>query len=131
MQISYLFSITFRLSWATRLYWIYSFPCHWICILVLGIISLGQELSNISRVSYSRRECNNATVNTHFDAFTPYYFNNPFPFLKNALLSSIVFFVCSAKWDANVELEIGRENGGYIYIGVGFGIITSFVLKVK
>jgi hypothetical protein len=53
--------------------------------------------------------------------------------LKNVLLFSRVLFVRSVKWDANVELKIGigRKNGRYIYIGVGFGIVTAFVLKVK
>jgi len=46
------------------------------------VISLGQELSNINRLSYSRRECNGAAVSTHFDTFTRYYSNKArFPFL--------------------------------------------------
>jgi hypothetical protein len=44
------------------------------------ILSLGQELSNINCVSYSRRECNDAAASTHFDTFTHYYFNTRFHF---------------------------------------------------
>ena len=44
------------------------------------IISLGQELSNINRVSYSRCECNGAAVSTHFDILNSLLLQHPFPF---------------------------------------------------